>query len=210
MNPHRLSGLENLFRSAYNHSMSALEIAPTCATKVAKLSQCAACLSLAFAAHASTAAVVDDGPAGVPSPQGSQIFQQRTADGRIVLTDRPAAGAVTQRTWKMAPEDPVAALQRREQARAEVLAIDERIQRRIDADAQRDHELTLARMRAAGEQARLDAERARAANQDAAYFAPGYFPGFAQRPSHRPPHKPRPTPPRSRHPVSGMFGSQPG
>jgi hypothetical protein len=209
MNPYHSSGLEILLRPAYKRTMRSRDFdLASVANSAARFAGGAACLALVFAAHASMAAVVDDASLEAPpSPQASQIYQQRTADGRVVLTDRPAAGAVTQRTWKMIPEDPVAALQRREQSRAEVLAIDERIQRRIDADAQRDHELTLARMRAAGEQTRLDAELARAANQDSAYFAPGYF---AQRPFRHPPRNPRPAPPRSRHPVFGMFGSQPG
>src|SRR5881409_1937555 len=46
------------------------------------------------------------------------VYQQRTADGRIVLTDRPLAGAATQRTWRLRPDDPGSALQRREEAPA--------------------------------------------------------------------------------------------
>ena len=38
-------------------------------------------------------------------PADARIYQQRTADGRTLLTDRPVAGAVTQRTWQTTPED---------------------------------------------------------------------------------------------------------
>ena len=39
----------------------------------------------------------------------AQIYQQRTSDGRIVLSDRPLAGARTQRSWQFAREDAAAA-----------------------------------------------------------------------------------------------------
>src|ERR1700712_3044028 len=101
MNPYRSSGLENLSRPAYKRTMRSLDFdLASVANSAAKLARGAACLALVFAAHASMAAVVDDAlPEAPPSPQASQIYQQRTADGRVVLTDRPAAGAVTQRTW---------------------------------------------------------------------------------------------------------------
>jgi len=141
----------------------------------------------------------------------SQIFQQRMADGSIVLTDRPVAGAVTQRIWRAAPEDAAAARQRREESRLEALAVNERIQRLIEAERQRDQELALARMQLAEAEARLDAERARAAA--AAQPSVVFVPSFAPRPFPRPPRIPRPGPPRPRLPIQpgfGMFGAPPG
>ncbi len=91
----------------------------------------------------------------------SQVYQQRTADGRIVLSDRPQPGAQTQRTWQFAAEDAAAAQQRRELARREAEAISERIQRQLDREQQRAEELALERLRLAQVQAQRDAERAR-------------------------------------------------
>src|SRR5712671_5552331 len=95
------------------------------ATKVA--------LAAAFFAAAG-GAIAQDGQSSE-----SRVYQQRTADGRIVLTDRPVAGAVTQRTWQAAPTDAAAARQRREEARLEALAVNERVRRQIEAERQRDH-----------------------------------------------------------------------
>ena len=82
------------------------------------------------------------------APAGAQIFQQRAADGRIVLTDRPSPTAVTERTWQMDREDPAAARQRALEVRREADAVSERVQRRIDAQ-QRALENDLERMRLA-------------------------------------------------------------
>ena len=79
---------------------------------------------------------------------GPSIYQQRNADGSVLLTDRPAAGAVTQRTWRVAPPDPDAT-QRREAARQDAAEVTRRIGQRLDADDRRAQELTLARLRAA-------------------------------------------------------------
>lgn len=92
---------------------------------------------------------------------GPAIYQQRNADGSVLLTDRPSAGAVTQRTWRLAPEDPGAA-QRRESARLEAAEVSRRIGRKLESDDRRAQELTLARMRAAELQARREAEVAEA------------------------------------------------
>ena len=115
-----------------------------------------------------------------------QIYQQRTADGRVVFTDRPVAGAVTQRTWQTTPEDAVAAHQRREEARLEALAVDERIQRRLEAQRQRDHELDLARVQLAAASARRDEERARADEtaEPPVVFVRGVVPWRFPRPPH--------------------------
>ena len=80
------------------------------------------------------------------APAGAQIYQQRTADGRIVLTDRPSPTAVTERTWQMDREDPAAAAQRALEVRREADVVSERVQRRIDAQ-QRALDYDLERMR---------------------------------------------------------------
>lgn len=99
---------------------------------------------------------------GVAAEGPTQVYQQRTADGRIVFSDRPDASAKTQRTWQFTPEDPQTAQQRRDDARREAQAVTERIQRRLDEQQQRDERLEHERLRLAEAQARLDAERARA------------------------------------------------
>ena len=134
---------------------------------------------------------------------GSQIFQQRTPDGRTVLTDRPVAGAVTQRTWQTQAEDAVAARERREQARLEALAVSERLQRQIEIELQRDHEFALARLQLAKAEANLETERTRATA--AAQSTP--LPVFVRRPIPRPPRIPRPGPPRPRLPVQPGFAT---
>jgi hypothetical protein len=65
-------------------------------------------------------------------PPTTQIVQQRTSDGRILLTDRPAAGATTERTWQVRAEDPAAARQRALDVKAEAQQVSERIQRMIE------------------------------------------------------------------------------
>ncbi len=73
-----------------------------------------------------------------------EILQQRTADGRILLTDRPSAGAKTERSWLMETEDPVAARRRALDVKVEAQLVSERIERRmaqqqqlLDEDMQR-------------------------------------------------------------------------
>ena len=127
-------------------------------------------------------------------PADARIYQQRTTDGRTLLTDRPVAGAVTQRTWQTAPEDADAARQRREEARLQALAVNERIQRQLEAE--REQGLALAQQRSAAE-TRLVAEQARA---DAAPTVI-YLPAFVRRPFPRRPHIPLPRPPRPRMPL---------
>jgi len=153
----------------------------------------AACLAAVGAAQAQDSAGAE-----------TRIYQQRDASGRIVLTDRPIPGAVTQRTWQSMPEDAAAAARRREQARLDALATSERIQRQLDAERQRDLELSLARAQLAESEARLATERARAeANvQPALVYMPGWRPittpgvkpGFGPRPTPRPPAAPNPLP----------------
>ena len=133
----------------------------------------------------------------------TQIYQQRTADGRIVLTDRPVAGAVTQRTWQRAPEDAALARQRREEAQLQALAVTVRIQRQVELQLQRDHELAIERLRLAQAEAQLDAERARA--DAAAQQLVLLVPRFA-RPARIPMPGWRRAPPRG----FGMFGATSG
>jgi hypothetical protein len=80
----------------------------------------------------------------------TEILQQRTADGRLLLTDRPAAGAKTERSWQVEREDPAAARQRAIDVKAEANLVTERIQRSIDRQRMAD----------------VDAERMRLARTD--------------------------------------------
>jgi len=136
------------------------------------------------------------------SSAATQIYQQRTADGRIVLSDQPVAGAKTQRTWQFAPEDAAAAQQRRENARREAEAVSERIQRQLDREQQRDEQLALERVRIAQAQAQRDAERARyeAQRETVVVFVPRHAPHLVRPfpPPPRLPRFPRPGPPEPR------------
>ena len=87
----------------------------------------------------------------------TQILQQRTADGRLLLTDQPAAGAKTERSWQVDREDPAAARQRAIDVKAEANLVSERVQRmldqqqrRADDDALRMRMATLERERTTG------------------------------------------------------------
>ena len=93
------------------------------------------------------------------SSAGAQIYQQRAADGRIVLTDRPSPTAVTERTWQMDREDPAAAERRALEVRREADAVSERVQRRIDAQ-QRALDNDLERMRMAQRERELQLQYA--------------------------------------------------
>ena len=72
-------------------------------------------------------------PASLPSLAAAeattQILQQRTPDGSILLTDRPSPGAKTERSWQVEREDPAAARQRAIDVKAEANLVSERIQR---------------------------------------------------------------------------------
>ncbi len=77
------------------------------------------------------------GPALVAAATpGTQILQQRTADGRLLLTDQPAAGAKTERSWQVTHEDPAAARQRAIDIKAEANLVTERVQRMLDRQQQ--------------------------------------------------------------------------
>jgi hypothetical protein len=151
---------------------------------------------------------------GTPAAQdgedaGGSIYQQRTADGRIVLTDRPLAGATTQRTWQAAPVDAAAARQRREEARLEALAVTERIERQLEAE--REQRVALARAQPDAAETRLASERARA---DDYALSPTvvFVPAFVHRPFPRHSHGPRTLAPKSRlrvHPGPRMHAGTP-
>lgn len=93
----------------------------------------------------------------------STIVQQRTSDGSILLTDRPLAGAKTERSWQVYIEDPVAARQRAIDVKAEANLVSERVQRAIEQ--QRRADLDAERLRLS----RLDVDRG-----SAAYDGDGY------------------------------------
>jgi hypothetical protein len=67
---------------------------------------------------AAMAAAASDAPS-TAAPSTIKILQQRTADGRTLLTNRPDPGATTQRTWEIEPQPaaparpPVAAVEPR-------------------------------------------------------------------------------------------------
>jgi hypothetical protein len=100
------------------------------------------------------------------APRMSQIYQQRTADGRIVLSDRPTPGVQIQRSWSIVGEDPVAARERSETVRLEAQAVSERIQRELDRDRQRADATEVERLRRSLAEARRDAELAREAARE--------------------------------------------
>ena len=94
------------------------------------------------------------------------VYQQRIADGHIVITDRPVEGAKTMRTWQLAREDAAAARLRSEQVRLEAQAVSERVQRRIDRQQALADDDEVARLRLGLADARRDAEQARASAAD--------------------------------------------
>ena len=143
--------------------------------------------------------------AAVPAA-GIHIYQQRLADGRVVLTDRPVDGAQTQRTWQIAREDPDAARQRSEQVRLEAQAVSERIQRHIDQQQTVADNADLARLRLSLAEARRDAELARESADNApVLFLPRAFGRASHARSHRPGMHPRPGHPRSNRPQRNSF-----
>jgi hypothetical protein len=102
------------------------------------------------------------GAACAAATEATQVLQQRTADGRLLLTDRPAPGARTERSWQIEREDPAAARQRALDIKTEANLVAERVQRMLDQQQQRaDDEAQ--RMRLAG----IQFERDRLAGLDA-------------------------------------------
>jgi hypothetical protein len=80
-------------------------------------------------------------PAGAADPGAARVYMQRTADGSVLLTDRPLEGVRTERTWTVEREDPAAARARSERVQREADAVSERIGRRIAADEARMRQL---------------------------------------------------------------------
>ena len=147
------------------------------------------------------------GAAAVPAFADSttaQIYQQRDADGHIVLTDRPVAKSVTERTWQMSREDPAAAQQRALEVKREADAVSERVQRSIEAQLRRSAEEDLMRMRLA-----MLERQNEASYDDSDGVAYGYGLPLANRrgafDNRRPQHRPRQSP--NRPPMRG--GPQP-
>jgi hypothetical protein len=90
------------------------------------------------------------------------VYQQRLADGSIVISDRPVEGAKIVRTWQMARENAATARVRSEQVRLEAQAVSERVQRQIERQQATADGLEVERLRASLADARRDAEQARA------------------------------------------------
>jgi hypothetical protein len=136
--------------------------------------------------------------------EGPEIYQQRTPDGRIVLSDHPLEGATVQRTWQTWQEDPVVGRERRLRMQREAEAVSERIQRRIERQEQAAARSEADRLRLALVEAERDAARARA-ERDAATLV--VVPGRVRHTLLRghPPRTPvRPQPPRRQPPGSRM------
>lgn len=95
-------------------------------------------------------AVAGAAPSLTAAETTTKILQQRTPDGSILLTDRPSAGARTERSWQVNVEDPVAARRRALDVKAEANLVSERIQRTIEHQRRAD----------------LEAERLRVARAD--------------------------------------------
>ncbi|MFM9917805.1 MAG: hypothetical protein ACKVOX_18540 [Rhizobacter sp.] len=155
---------------------------------------CAAALTV----HAAERVALPALPASSPSAAdaGRAIYQQRGADGRVVFTDRPAAGLATERRWRVEPtEDEAAAAERREVSRAEADRVSERVQRSIDHQQALSNQLQIEQIRAQREADALAAERLR--ERDREYESRAYVVA-PRRPWTRPPvmpPSPRPTPP---------------
>jgi hypothetical protein len=131
--------------------------------------------------------------AAAAAPANTEILQQRTADGRLLLTDRPAAGAKTERSWQIEREDPAAARQRAIDVKAEANLVAERVQRSIERQRMADDETQRMRL------ARLDVDQRSAAydSDDAVGGSVILFAPHRLRLPHRM-HSPRFGPPHGR------------
>jgi hypothetical protein len=85
-------------------------------------------------------------PACAAAATTTQVLQQRTADGRLLLTDRPVPGAKTERSWLVEREDPAAARQRAADVKAEANLVAERVQRMLDQQRRADDDAQRMRM----------------------------------------------------------------
>jgi hypothetical protein len=143
--------------------------------------------------------------AAAETPRTSQIYLQRGADGRSVLTDRPSASAVTERTWQMDREDPVAAQQRALEVQRQAEAVSIRVQRSIETQQRLASEENYARLRLAQQSAPAgDFD-----DDQAVVFAPLGFGPLGRRFDHRhPPHRPHAQPRRGPFMRSALPGSR--
>lgn len=127
---------------------------------VCALMACAAALTVCAAEPVTSPASSASSPQAVDA--GRAIYQQRGADGRVVFTDRPAAGLATERRWRVEPaEDEAAAAERREAGRAEADRVSERVQRSIDHQQALSNQLQIEQIRAQRAADTLAAERLR-------------------------------------------------
>ena len=141
----------------------------------------------------------------VPADSARTVYMQRDAHGKMVFTDRPAAGLVTERRWAFEPEDAEAAAARREASRAQSERVTERIQRSIDEQQQRVNELLIEQLRAQRAADALQAERLRQRERDddSRYvLLPPYARPFGYRPFGQVgPYRPDVQPPRPKPPA---------
>jgi hypothetical protein len=138
----------------------------------------------------------------------TQIYQQRDADGHAVFTDKPSPKSVTERTWQMNREDPVAAQQRAMEVKREAAAVSERVQRVIEAQLQRASAEDMMRMQLA----MAYPQNGSSSSFDGSDYPLGYFPGiplgfrgpFNRRPfpAAKPSHPPRMAPMMHSSPVT--------
>jgi hypothetical protein len=145
--------------------------------------------------------------AGPLGAQGTtEIFLQRGADGRAVISDQPRRGVTVEKTWRMEREDPEAARERAAEVRRHAAATSDRVQRSIDAQQERQAAAERQRSRALADQAeqRRLAEL-RAETERPVVLAPWLGPGrpYARPPDWRPPRatpapRERSEPPRRR------------
>lgn len=101
------------------------------------------------------------GDAGAGAMQ--TVYQQRLPDGRVVLSDRPAPGAVIERDWVFEPEDPAQAAARREAAEARHRATEERARQAAVERERLQHQLELERLRREQLALQMELERERLA-----------------------------------------------
>jgi hypothetical protein len=136
---------------------------------------------------------------------GRAVYQQRGADGKVLLTDRPAAGLATERRWRIDPaEDAASAAERREASRMQADRVTERVQRSIDRQQVLDNQLQIEQLRSRQAADALAAERARERERDSESRPYVVLPGrpWARPPTVPPPPRPSlPNPPHTLKPT---------
>ena len=139
----------------------------------------------------------------------TQIYLQRDADGRSVLTDRPSATSITERTWQMEREDPAAARQRALEMQREAAAVSLRVQRSIDAQTRQAGEENMQRRQLALADRQSEIASAQSEAAPLLYGPLAYGPlGFRPRSHHARDHRPHPGPRSPLHPAP-MRGAAP-